>query len=206
MGGSLEPPILFCGTSFTIPFLFNRVRILRVFSWRREAARPTGPALCTAFAIAGPLEKRQVRDMNKNGFTLIELAIVVMIIGIIAAIAIPNFDRMASQGREAAVRANCHTVQLAAEDFAVQNGGVYAADVSSDATPAGSTLIGMLPGGLPLANPFTKATTEPVDGAAANVGSTGYAPIVQNGTRVGYTINGIGRHNGANVILLSSGQ
>ncbi len=144
--------------------------------------------------------------MSTRGFTLIELAIVVMIIGIIAAIAIPNFDRMASQGREAAVRANCHTVQLAAEDFAVQNGGVYAADVSTDQTPAGTTIIAMLPGGALLQNPFTKVATEPVDGTAANVGSTGYAPIVQNGTRVGYTINGIGRHANGQILLLSSGQ
>ena len=144
--------------------------------------------------------------MNTKGFTLIELAIVVMIIGIIAAIAIPNFDRMASQAREASVKSNCHTAQLAAEDFAVQNGGVYASDVDNDQTPAGSTIIGMLPGGALLENPFTKIATEPVNGGAANVGETGYAPIVQNGSNVGYTITGVGRHAGATIITLASGQ
>ena len=144
--------------------------------------------------------------MNTKGFTLIELAIVVMIIGIIAVIAIPNFARMLAHSKEAAVKANCHTVQLAAEDFAVQNGGVYAGDVDGDQTPAGSTIIGILPGGARLANPFTQAATEPVNGAGANPGETGYVPIVQNGTNVGYTINGVGKNPGTTIFALMSGQ
>ena len=66
--------------------------------------------------------------MKHKGFTLIELMVVVVIIGILAAIAIPNFISMQRRAKEASVKNNMHTLQLAAEDFATLSEGVYAAD------------------------------------------------------------------------------
>ena len=144
--------------------------------------------------------------MNNKGFTLIELMIVVVIIGILAAIAIPNFINMQARAKEASVKSNCHTVQLAAEDFAVQNDGVYAANIGVDPAPNGDTITAMLPGGVLLTNPFTKTITEPIDGAAGTSGQTGYVPVVVAAVNIGYTITGCGKDAGVLVLTLTSGQ
>ena len=65
------------------------------------------------------------RFKNQSGFTLIELLVVIVIIGILAAIALPNFIKARNKAREAEVKANVHSIQLALERYAVDSGGVY---------------------------------------------------------------------------------
>ena len=60
-----------------------------------------------------------------KGFTLIELLIVVIIIAILAAIAIPQFSNTSSDAQEAALDANLSTVRSAIELYRVQHNNKY---------------------------------------------------------------------------------
>ncbi len=143
---------------------------------------------------------------SQKGFTLIELMIVVVIIGILAAIAIPNFIAMQDRAKEGSTKANMHTFQLAAEDYGVQKDGTYS-DVAS-------AVHGLLPqAGANFKNPFTNSVAVNVayedrasmlNPCSARVaGITSYADSLTSN----YNIKGVGKNTAVDMTLvLTAGQ
>lgn len=111
---------------------------------------------------------------------------VVVIIGILAAIALSNFIAAQNKAREAAVKGNMRTAQIAVEMYATGAGGVYPTQVDDFKPyyPSGSCTTGAsaIPGNPP-PNPFTNTAEWPVLGSVSNVQTTRAAPPTAVGPR-----------------------
>lgn len=70
------------------------------------------------------------RMQGKEGFTLIELMVVIAIIGILAAIAIPNFLAMRQKGMVSQAQSDCANVKTAQETYYNDN-STYAATTTN---------------------------------------------------------------------------
>lgn len=68
---------------------------------------------------------------EESGFTLVELLVVMLILGLLAAIAIPSFFNQRDKARDADAKSLVRTAETAMETYATDNGGSYAG-----ATPA----------------------------------------------------------------------
>ena len=72
---------------------------------------------------------------SRKGFTLIELLIVVVIIGILAAIAIPKFANTKDKAYVAAMKSDLRNMATYEEQYAADNQGAYFSGTATMAVP-----------------------------------------------------------------------
>jgi prepilin-type N-terminal cleavage/methylation domain-containing protein len=60
-----------------------------------------------------------------KGFTLIELLVVISIIGVLSSVVLASLNTARIKARDAKRMSEIHTVELALEQYALNNGGAY---------------------------------------------------------------------------------
>jgi type II secretion system protein G len=126
------------------------------------------------------------RRTEESGFTLIELLIVIIIIGILAAIAIPMFLNQRNKAKDASVKEGIHSIQVGVQSYAVDHTDAYPSAVSNNAAlvdGSGKSYVDNWP-----KNPFTNVLMK--DGTSQ--GDYTYSIPASNTFRlVGHTSNSV---------------
>ena len=111
---------------------------------------------------------KSVTRWGRKGFTLVEIMIVVLIIGILLAIAVPNFIKARETSRSKSCVANLKQIEAAKEQWCMDN------KQSTTATPADTDLYGN--------TAYVKNTPSCPSGGTYTIGDMATRPVCSIGT------------------------
>src|SRR3954452_22033662 len=116
---------------------------------------------------------------RSSGFTLVEIMIVVAIIALLAAIAVPSFLRARKRSQATATLETCRMIDAAKDQYAIENGK------STGITPAGTDLAVYIKKGTKLYNDLIGSTGKGVDALGTVIETNGIdvAPNVNTTTK-----------------------
>ncbi|MFN8847518.1 MAG: type IV pilin protein [Bdellovibrionales bacterium] len=78
--------------------------------------------------------------MNNKGFSLVELMVVVAIIGMLAAVAVPQFSKFQARSRQSEAKSNLSSLYSAQKSFNAEHGGYASNHLAIGFSPAGDVL------------------------------------------------------------------
>jgi prepilin-type N-terminal cleavage/methylation domain-containing protein len=123
---------------------------------------------------------------KKQGFTLIELMIVVAIIGILAAVAIPKFADMMEKSREGATKGNIGAIKSAITIYYGDQSGTWPSSIDPSVNTVFSQYLDRVPA-VKVTHSFTSNGTA-LSGISTAIQSTSAAPALDN-THDGWIYN-----------------
>ncbi len=128
----------------------------------------------------------------KRGFTLVEIMIVVAIIGLLAAIAIPSFMKARTTSQKNACINNLRQIESAKDQWAIEKGGTNGTIIGPENTTAGTSVWYQLVG---IQSGYIK--TNPA--CPVGLDSTGKKGTIERAV-ADYTVGAIGSNPVCNIV------